>query len=150
MTHSATRFVDPMTLAGISGEAVAMDMGPGVLRRDARVDRHACRAIVIVPATADFLARLAQGRADDLVTATVLVRGLTARSARDAPAGWSHPATIENVEALARARSCDVDRPRPKVPSASGERGMGRMADPETIVAAIGKHSPRRRAISKA
>src|SRR5215467_1675782 len=70
MTASAARFVGPLTLAGITGESVATDMWDPTVAGEVHV-RLAERAdlVAIVPATADVLARLAQGRADDLVTA---------------------------------------------------------------------------------
>jgi phosphopantothenoylcysteine decarboxylase/phosphopantothenate--cysteine ligase len=73
MTISAARFLGPLTLAGICGEGVKTDMFdpscPGEIHVElgARAD-----AVLVVPATADVLARFAEGRADDLVTALVL------------------------------------------------------------------------------
>ncbi|AKV02036.1 Phosphopantothenoylcysteine decarboxylase [Labilithrix luteola] len=140
MTHSATRFVGPVTLAGICGEAVALDMWDPAFSGEMHVS-IATRAdvIVIVPATADLLARLAQGRADDLVTATVLcAKGPVLAAPAMHPRMWTHPATVENVDALARQGRVRLIGPVDG-PVASGESGMGRMADPESIVAEIGK-----------
>jgi phosphopantothenoylcysteine decarboxylase / phosphopantothenate---cysteine ligase len=138
MTTSAQRFVGPVTLAGITGEAVATDMWdpsfPGEMHVSiaARAD-----AIVIVPATADLLARLAQGRADDLVTATVLcARGPVLAAPAMHPRMWQHPATQRNVEELARQGRVTLIGPVVG-PVASGESGVGRMQEPEAIVQAV-------------
>lgn len=138
MTHSATRFVGPVVLSGITGEAVHTDMWdpsfPGELHVSlaSRAD-----ALLVVPATADVLARLAAGRADDLVTATALsARGPVLAAPAMHPRMWSHPATQRNVaELAAQAR---VRLVGPVVgPVASGEVGLGRMAEPAEIVAAL-------------
>lgn len=138
MTTSATRFVGPVTLSGICGEPVATDMWDP----DYPGEKHvaiASRAdlVAIVPATADLLARLAHGRADDLVAATVLcARGSVLVAPAMHPRMWDHPATRENVATLQRhGRVAFVG---PVVgPVASGETGMGRMAEPEDVVRAI-------------
>ncbi len=138
MTTSAARFVGPVTLAGICGEPVAMDMWDPSYPGEAHV-AIAARAdlLAIVPATADMLARLAQGRADDLVTATALcARGPVLAAPAMHPRMWDHPATRRNVEELARLGRVKLVGPV-EGPVASGESGMGRMADPEAIVAAL-------------
>lgn len=138
MTTSATRFVGPVTLAGITGEAVATDMWDPSFPGEMHVAiAQRADAIAIVPATADVLARLAQGRADDLVTATVLcARGPVLAAPAMHPRMWEHPATQRNVDELARqGRVTLVGPTRGEV--ASGESGMGRMVEPEEIVLAI-------------
>jgi phosphopantothenoylcysteine decarboxylase/phosphopantothenate--cysteine ligase len=138
MTASAARFVGPLTLAGITGEPVATDMWdpsfPGEMHVaiGARAD-----VLAIVPATADVLARLAHGRADDLVTATALsARGPVLAAPAMHPRMWEHPATQRNVAELARqGRVALVGPVRGEV--ASGDTGMGRMAEPEAVVDAI-------------
>ena len=138
MTASAQRFVGPLTLAGITGEAVATDMWDPSFSGEMHVS-IAARAdvIVIVPATADLLARLAQGRADDLVTATVLcARGPVLAAPAMHPRMWGHPATRKNVEELAAQGRVKLVGPVEGM-VASGESGMGRMAEPAVIVEAI-------------
>lgn len=138
MTASAAKFVGPVTLAGICGEAVATDMWDPTYPGEAHV-AIAARAdvIAVVPATADLLARLAQGRADDLVTATVLcARGPVLVAPAMHPRMWSHPATQNNVAELARQGRVRLVGPVDG-PVASGEKGVGRMAEPAEIVAAI-------------
>jgi len=138
MTTSAQRFVGAVTLAGITGEPVATDMWDPAFPGEMHVT-IAARAdvLVIVPATADLLARLAQGRADDLITATALcARGPVLAAPAMHPRMWMHPATQKNVEELARQGRVRLIGPV-EGPVASGESGMGRMAEPDAIVSAI-------------
>lgn len=138
MTASAAKFVGPVTLAGICGEPVATDMWDPSYPGEAHV-AIAARAdvVAIVPATADLLARLAQGRADDLVTATALcARGPVVVAPAMHPRMWSHPATQANVAELARQGRVRLVGPVDG-PVASGESGLGRMSEPPDIVASI-------------
>lgn len=138
MTASAARFVGPVTFAGITGEAVAMDMWDATFAGEMHV-RIAERAdaVAVVPATADVLARLAHGRADDLVTALALcARGPVLAAPAMHPRMWEHPATQRNVAELgAQKRVTLVGPVNGEV--ASGESGVGRMAEPEAIAGAI-------------
>ncbi|MGH7435717.1 MAG: bifunctional phosphopantothenoylcysteine decarboxylase/phosphopantothenate--cysteine ligase CoaBC [Polyangiaceae bacterium] len=138
MTTSATRFVGPVTLAGITGEAVATDMWDASVPGELHV-KIAERAdlVAIVPATADFLARLASGRADDLVAAIALcTRAPVLAAPAMHPRMWHHPATRRNVATLAGDRRVTLVGPvHGEV--ASGDQGMGRMAEPEDIAAAL-------------
>jgi phosphopantothenoylcysteine decarboxylase / phosphopantothenate---cysteine ligase len=138
MTASATRFVGVVTFAGITGETVATDMWDASLAGEVHV-RLAERAdlVAIVPATADLLARLAQGRADDLVTALALcARGPVVVAPAMHPRMWEHPATQRNVaELVAQKRVTLIGPVHGEV--ASDDVGMGRMAEPEAIAAAI-------------
>ena len=138
MTASAARFLGPVTLSGITGEAVATEMWDPSFPGEIHV-RLAERAdlVAIVPATADVLARMAQGRADDLVTALALcARGLVLAAPAMHPRMWEHPATQANVATLAgQGRVALVGPVNGEV--ASGENGLGRMAEPEAILAAI-------------
>jgi phosphopantothenoylcysteine decarboxylase/phosphopantothenate--cysteine ligase len=138
MTTSAQRFVGPVTLAGITGEPVATDMWDPAFPGEMHVTLAArADALVIVPATADLLARLAQGRADDLVTATALcARGPVLAAPAMHPRMWLHPATQKNVEELARQGRVQLVGPVVG-PVASGESGIGRMEEPARIVEAI-------------
>lgn len=138
MTESAAKFVGPVTLAGISGEAVATDMWDPNYSGEMHV-RIAERSdlVAVVPATADVLARMAQGRADDLVTALALcARGPVLAAPAMHPRMWEHPATQRNVADLAAQRRVTLVGPV-SGEVASGDVGMGRMADPGAIVAAI-------------
>lgn len=136
MTRSAKEFVGRTTLSGLTGEPVHVDSfeaesGELHVEIAARAD-----AVVVVPATADILARMAAGRADDLATALLLT---TTKPVLVAPAMhpgmWSHPATQANVRTLV-ARGVRFVGPVDGV-VASGDHGMGRMAEPEQIIEAI-------------
>jgi phosphopantothenoylcysteine decarboxylase/phosphopantothenate--cysteine ligase len=138
MTGSAARFLGPVTLAGITGEPVASDMwdasfaGEMHVRLAERVD-----LVAIVPATADVLSRLAHGRADDLVTALALcARGPVLAAPAMHPRMWEHPATQRNVAELAAQKRVTLVGPV-SGEVASGDVGVGRMAEPEAIAAAI-------------
>lgn len=138
LTRSATEFVGSATMSGLTQEPV-LDSAFGA---EARGELHITLAseadiIAVVPATADFLARLAQGRADDLATATCLS---TDRPIFLAPAMhprmWHHPATQRNVALLrADGRAQFIGPEHGEV--ASGDRGTGRMSEPEDIARAI-------------
>jgi phosphopantothenoylcysteine decarboxylase/phosphopantothenate--cysteine ligase len=138
MTASGARFVGPVTLAGVCGEAVVTDMWDPAFPGEMHV-HLADRAdlVAIVPATADVLARLAQGRADDLVTALALcARGRIVAAPAMHPRMWEHPATQRNVaDLVAQRRVSFVGPVRGEV--ASGDVGMGRMAEPSAIVASV-------------
>ena len=138
LTRSGARFVTPLSLAALSGDKVYEDlfsltdeneMGHIRLARDADL-------VLVAPATANLLARLAAGIADDLATTVLLAADVPVMVA---PAMnvrmWEHPATQANL-ALLEGRG--VRRVGPaEGDMACGEWGMGRMAEPEDIVAAI-------------
>ncbi len=138
MTASATRFVGPITLSAICSEAVATDMWDPRVSGELHVSLAArADVLAIVPATADVLARLAQGRADDLVTATALcARGPVLAAPAMHPRMWEHPATQRNVAELSRLGRVRLVGPVVG-PVASGEAGVGRMEEPPAIVRAI-------------
>jgi phosphopantothenoylcysteine decarboxylase/phosphopantothenate--cysteine ligase len=138
MTASATRFLGPVTLAGITGEPVSTDMWDPAFPGEMHV-RLAERAdlVAIVPATADVLSRLAHGRADDLLTALALcARGPLLAAPAMHPRMWEHPATQRNVADLAAQRRVTLVGPV-SGEVASGDVGLGRMAEPDAIAAAI-------------
>lgn len=137
MTRGATAFITPLSLQAASGHEVHTDLideraeaGMGHIELARWAD-----AIVVAPATADFLARLRHGRADDLACAVCLAS--TAR-VLIAPAMnqqmWQHPATQDNLAGLT-ARGVAVCGPD-HGSQACGEVGPGRMVEAEHIVAA--------------
>jgi len=140
LTAGACRFVGASTFSGLTGEPAFADMfDPG-----AGGERHVDLAaesdlVLVVPATADALARFASGRADDLLAATVLsARCPVLVAPAMHPAMWTHPATARNVETLrADARVEFVGPVEGEV--ASGESGMGRMAEPDAILAEVSR-----------
>ena len=138
MTRAAQQFITPLAVASLSEDKVYSDlfsltdeseMGHIRLSREADL-------LLVAPATADLLARMAAGMADDLATTTLLA---TDKPVMVAPSMnimmWAHPATQANL-ALLQARG--VRRVGPGAGDlACGEVGSGRMAEPLEIVAAV-------------
>lgn len=138
LTQAATHFVTPMTLAALSEQQVfttlwdlkdETEMGHIQLSREADL-------IVVAPATADLLAKMAAGIADDLATTVLLA---TDKPVLAAPAMnvrmWQHPATRRNVATL-RGDGVTVLDPD-EGPMACGEYGPGRLPEPPAILAAV-------------
>ena len=138
MTRSAKHFIGPLTLSGICGESVAEDMWDASFAGELHVSlSERADVVAIVPATADVLARLASGRADDLVVALALcAKGPVLAAPAMHPRMWDHPATQMNVAELANHKRVVLVGPVAGE-VASGESGMGRMAEPSAIFAAI-------------
>lgn len=139
MTRAATQFVTPMTFETLSGHPVRLDL-VNELRADSRIthveDSREADIMVIAPATANTLAKMANGIADNLLTSVCLA---FAKTLVVAPAMntnmWEHPATQHNV-ALLRERGVFVVEPGAGE-LACGVYGSGRMADPDSIVAEV-------------
>lgn len=133
MTASATRFIAPLTFAGITGRAAHTELWDPGFSGELHIDLTArCAISVVAPATANLIARMAQGIADDLATTALLAaRGPLVIAPAMHPRMWTHPATQANVATLI-ARGAIVVGPDDG-PLASGESGVGRMADPEAI-----------------
>ena len=138
MTKSAAEFVTPLTFQALTHRPVEIEM---FAMQDERAAGHVAMGhqadvVVVAPATAHVLARLAHGFSDDLVATTVLA---TSAPVIVAPAMethmWQNAATQANVEAL-RARGVRVIDPETG-PLASGDVGPGRLASLERIEAAI-------------
>ncbi len=137
MTEAGARFLGPVTLSGLTGNPVRVDMWDPSYSGEMHVDLAAAADLVIVaPATADCLARLAHGRSDDLVGAVALCAKCTVLVAPAMhPRMWDHPATRANVRALEASDRALLVGPVDG-PVASGDTGLGRMAEPEAIAAA--------------
>ncbi len=134
LTHSAREFVGAATFSGLTGRRVYTEMFDADRPGEVHVDLAAgSDLILVVPATADALARFASGRADDLVTALVLCAtcNIVVAPAMH-PTMWSHPATQRNVATLAADRRIGFAGPV-FGEVASGDTGLGRMAEPEQI-----------------
>jgi phosphopantothenoylcysteine decarboxylase / phosphopantothenate---cysteine ligase len=131
-TPDALRFVGEPTWAALSGQPVTTDVWAGVADVPHVKLGQEADLVLVVPATADLLARAAAGMSDDLLTATLL----TARCpVVFAPAMhtemWEHPATAQNVATL-RARGALVVEPA--VGRLTGkDTGKGRLPEPETL-----------------
>jgi phosphopantothenoylcysteine decarboxylase / phosphopantothenate---cysteine ligase len=136
MTRAAAEFIGPLTLSGITGEKTVTDMWDADFPGELHVDlARRADVVLIAPATADVLARLAQGRADDLVTALALcARGPVLAAPAMHPRMWSHPAVQRNVAALRADGRVELIGPDDGE-VASGESGVGRMSAPEAIAA---------------
>jgi phosphopantothenoylcysteine decarboxylase/phosphopantothenate--cysteine ligase len=138
MTEAATQFIAPMTLQALSGNAVhsgLWDSGAVNAMGHIELSRHA-DAIVVAPASADFIAKLAHGLADDLLSTLCLARdcGLLIAPAMNRQM-WSSAPTQRNV---AQVRSDGVAVLGPgSGDQACGEIGDGRMLEPEEILAAL-------------
>ncbi|HEU4641068.1 MAG TPA: bifunctional phosphopantothenoylcysteine decarboxylase/phosphopantothenate--cysteine ligase CoaBC [Gemmatimonadaceae bacterium] len=135
MTGAATEFVGPITFEALTGRPVHTDIfALGRALDHIRLAREA-DAVVVAPATADFMARAAQGRADDLLTACLLATEapvLLVPAMNDRM--WAHPQTRRNVEHL-RGIGYTVVEPD-EGPLAAGEgSGPGRMPEPDAILA---------------
>lgn len=136
LTAAGAQFVSPLTLASVSGDHVyenlfdltdEADMGHIQLSRDADF-------ILVAPATADLIAKMAQGIAGDLASTTLLA---TDKPVAIAPAMnvrmWHHPATQRNLEQI-RADGIHIFGPD-QGDMACGEFGLGRMREPDAIIA---------------
>lgn len=138
MTDSAQQFIGSQTMAAISGHGVESDLFAGS-SPSPHTDLAAWAEIIVVaPATTNTLGKLASGLADDLLSNTLLA----ARSPiLLAPAMhtemWEHPATQRNVTLLVEDGHHIVGPASGEL--AGGDEGMGRMAEPEEIAAAVEK-----------
>jgi phosphopantothenoylcysteine decarboxylase/phosphopantothenate--cysteine ligase len=138
MTGGAAAFVTPLTFASLTHRPVVTDvMALDPDQQIAHVEMaEGADAIVLAPATANLIAELAAGMAGSAVTALALASRAPVVVAPAMDAGmWTHPATLRNVETLRAFGHLVVE---PEVGAlASGLTGVGRLAEPETIVAAV-------------
>ena len=138
MTASATEFVTPLSVAALSAKPVYQDifslkdeseMGHIRLSREADL-------VVVAPATANLIAKMAAGIADDLASTTLLA---TDKQILVAPAMnvrmWHHPANQRNIDTLRRDGAIIVGPARGEL--ADGESGEGRLVEPADLVTAI-------------
>jgi phosphopantothenoylcysteine decarboxylase/phosphopantothenate--cysteine ligase len=136
MTPAATRFVGPDTFAALTRHPVHSDVferPEAVLH--VRLAREADVAVV-APATANVIGKLALGLADDLLTSTLLEATCPLVVAPAMHSGmWNHPATQANIGTL-RERGATIIGPSDG-PLAAGDEGIGRMAEPSQIFAAV-------------
>jgi phosphopantothenoylcysteine decarboxylase/phosphopantothenate--cysteine ligase len=138
MTEAATRFIAPLTLQTLSGAPVALDLFDAAQEAEIGHIRLADEAdlLVIAPATADFIARMAAGMADDLLAAVVLA---TRARVLLAPAMnvnmWTNPVTQANLTGLVQNRRASTVGPD-RGELACGWIGAGRLIEPADIVAA--------------
>jgi phosphopantothenoylcysteine decarboxylase / phosphopantothenate---cysteine ligase len=139
LTQAAQEFITPLAAGALSGKhphtdlfdtAAELDVGHIRLAREADL-------IVVAPATADLIAKMANGLADDLASAVLLAtRAAVLLAPAMNPRMWEHPATRRNVETLTRD-GVKLVGPNAGEMAEEGEAGIGRMAEPLEIVAAV-------------
>jgi len=139
LTHAAQQFVTPLAASALSNQRCYTDLFDPASEFDAGHIRLArdCDVIVVAPATADLMAKMAQGHADDLATAVLLA---TDRPVLLAPAMnplmWNNAATRRNVAQLQRD-GIRMIGPNSGEMAEAGETGIGRMAEPLEIAARV-------------
>ena len=138
MTPAASRFVGPVTFRALSQRPVITEMwdpnGPWDEPHVALGER--ADLYVIAPATADMIGKLVAGLADDLVSATALATRAALLVAPAMSDQMAEAPVVQDNLARLRARGVHVIGPE-RGPLASGKIGLGRMAEPEAIVAAV-------------
>ena len=144
MTEAAAQFITPVTMQALSGRPVfdsQWDRRPDNNMAHINLSREA-DAVLVAPASADFMAKLLHGRADDLLSLLCLARPIATVPLLIAPAMnremWSHPATQRNVAQLRSDGSFVLDVGAGD--QACGEQGDGRMLEPEEILEDLVAH----------
>ena len=138
MTAAAKEFIAPLSAAALSGERVFTDLFDPDSELDVGHVRLARGAdlVVVAPATADLIAKMAGGHADDLATAVLLATSAKVLIAPAMnPSMWGHAATQRNLAQLAADGVAAVGPGEGEMAEA-GESGVGRMAEPLEIAAA--------------
>jgi phosphopantothenoylcysteine decarboxylase/phosphopantothenate--cysteine ligase len=142
MTDAAQRFITPLSVGALTNERVFTDLFDLNDEREIghiRLSREA-DLVVVAPATADLMAKMANGLANDLASTALMA---TDKPVLIAPAMnpkmWAHRATRRNVAQL-QADGIAMIGPEAGEMAESGEAGIGRMTEPMTILAAIEKH----------
>ena len=139
MTKAAQEFVTPLAVGALAGEGAFTDLFDPKSEFDVGHIRLArdCDLVVVAPATADLMAKMAHGLADDLASTVLLA---TDKKVLIAPAMnphmWSHQATQRNLAQLV-ADGIAVVGPNAGEMAEAGEAGVGRMAEPLEIAAAV-------------
>lgn len=141
MTEAATRFITPVTMQALSNRPVVLDQWDASAPNNMHhinLTREA-DAVIVAPASADFIAKLGQGRSDEILSLMCLARPIERCALLLAPAMnremWAHPATQRNL-AYVRADGAMVLGPAAG-DQACGEIGDGRMLEPEELRDAV-------------
>ncbi|MBU6468093.1 MAG: bifunctional phosphopantothenoylcysteine decarboxylase/phosphopantothenate--cysteine ligase CoaBC [Betaproteobacteria bacterium] len=138
MSEAATHFITPVTFQALTGQVVLTDIwDPRIPNRMAHIEAtRKAEAMLIAPATANVLAKLASGVADDLLTTTAMARNcpLLVAPAMNREM-WAQPSTQRNIEQLKQDGVLIVGPASGN--QACGEVGEGRMEEPETIMLMI-------------
>lgn len=136
MTNSATKFVTPLTFEVLSGESVTTDLFSSREEMKHLTLPDTADAVIVAPATANFLAKAAVGLADDVLSTMLLTARCPLVVAPAMDGGmWGHPTVVEHVKTL-RARGVTVLDPE-EGPLASGLVAQGRLAEELNIVEAV-------------
>ena len=144
MTRAAEEFVRPLTFAALTGRKVLTDLFAieSAIEHIAVAEEH--EILVLAPATADLMAKLAHGNADDFLTTLYLAfTGPVVIAPAMNVNMWQHPATQANLETLVKRGHIIVEPGSGYL--ACGMTGPGRLADPEVIAAAIERTANQRR-----
>lgn len=132
LTRHACEFVSPLSFETLSGNPACTDS----FDRKYEIEHVALakwgELLLIAPATANIMAKMAAGIADDLLSTTCLAMGRTLIAPAMNSAMWRHPATVENLRVL-RARGVETVGPE-SGHLACGDADIGRMSEPEKIV----------------
>ncbi len=139
MTAAAQQFVTALTVGAVAGGHVYADLFSREDEQDVGHIRLAREAdlIVVAPATADLMAKMANGLADDLASAVLLARKIPVLVAPAMnPAMWDNPATRRNRVTLEKDGVAFIGPEKGEM-AEKGEAGVGRMSEPLTIVAAV-------------
>lgn len=136
MTNSATKFVTPLTFEVLSGESVTADLFQAHEEMKHLTVPESAHAVIVAPATANFLAKAAVGLADDVLSTMLLTARCPLIVAPAMDGGmWEHPTVVEHVKTL-RSRGVVVLDPEVG-PLASGQIAQGRLAAESRIVEAL-------------
>jgi phosphopantothenoylcysteine decarboxylase/phosphopantothenate--cysteine ligase len=139
LTAAAQQFITPLSAGALAGEAAFTDLFDARSEFDVGHIRLARDAdlVVVAPATADLLAKIAGGHADDLATAVLLATSKPVLLAPAMnPAMWANKATVRNLQQLV-ADGVRLVGPNAGEMAERGEAGTGRMAEPLEIAAAV-------------
>jgi phosphopantothenoylcysteine decarboxylase/phosphopantothenate--cysteine ligase len=139
LTAAAQQFITPLAAGALAGESAFTDLFDAASELDVGHIRLARDAdlVLVAPATADIMAKMASGHADDLASAVLIA---TSRRVLIAPAMnpqmWQHPAMQRNLAQLI-ADGVEIIGPNTGEMAEAGEAGVGRMAEPLEIAAAV-------------
>jgi phosphopantothenoylcysteine decarboxylase / phosphopantothenate---cysteine ligase len=139
LTRGGSRFISPITFESITGQGVASDLWEAGTQETPMEHLNLASwadLVVVAPAAADSIARLAQGRSDDLLGAAALAfRGPIVIAPAMETNMFTHPATVANLEVLTQRGATIVGPDAGRL--ASGSVGPGRMSEPSEIARAV-------------
>jgi len=141
MTKAATEFVRPLTYQTLARNPVYVDQfAPPVSWKPEHISlAESADLVLVAPATANMIAKMRYGLADDLLSATLLATRAPIAVAPAMNTGmWESPVTQDNIEALRQRGVLVIDPEDGEL--ACGVKGKGRMMDPEKIFAVLANH----------